>query len=467
MLYRNRSIIFTLILTLLVLGGCTQAAPEAIKETVIVEQEVEVTPVPAQPEHTEPVTLVYWSDPRFTNVKGMEDITQVAGDYEMLLAEEFMKLHPNVTIEVEALKWEDLSTKVTAAIAAGSPPDILKDYLGRTSGYAWQGLLEPLEGAIPQEEYDDYLPDLIDQYTINGHLHGLPLFYWVTSMAVNRAIWDEAGATDLLPLDDGEWTFDEFEAAIRAVQKPDELWPIGLKVSSEQGDYQYLAFPWGMGATLYPPGDYTQTALNSPEGISGIEKIVQWVNEGLIAPGATTLTGADLDNMFFSGQTAIQGYSLVFKSVLSKAIAEGRVTADIDLIYTMYPHAPGVTTGGMAAGPTGVVVFKQDDPEKLYWATEFVRYLASTELQREYSINSYQFPARISVGTPLAGDIDYEKLLKWVQEYGLSDMGLASPHYGEVRVELFPRLQAAMLGDMTAVEALAEYEEVVNAILSE
>jgi ABC-type glycerol-3-phosphate transport system substrate-binding protein len=471
-------IVNILFVATILLSACATPTPEIVRETVVVEKEKvvketvvvekevekEVTPTPA---HTSPVTLVYWSDPRFTLMKGKEDITQEIGDYERLLAEEFMKMHPNVTIEVDALAWEDLTTKVTAAIAADSPPDVLKDYLGRTSGYAWQDLLEPLENAIPQEEYDDYLPDLINQYTINGHLHGLPLFYWITCMAGNKAIWDAAGATDLLPLDDGEWTFDEYEAALRAVQKPDEIWPLGLQVASEQGDYMYLAYMWGMGATLYPPADYSRSALNSPEGVAGVEKIVQWVNEDLIEPGATTITGDDLNNMFYTGQTAIQGSSLAAKTSLERAKLEGRVTTDIDLFFAMFPHAPGVKTGSMAAGPTGVVVFKQDDPEKRYWAIEFARFLANADNQREYCINASQFPSRKSVGTPLAGDSDYEKLLAWVKEYGLSDMGLASPNYYEMRVQLFPRLQAAMLGEKTPAEALADYEKVANEVLSQ
>ena len=60
----------------------------------------------------------------------------------------------------------------------------------------------------------------------------------------------------------------------------------------------------------------------------------------------------------------------------------------------------------------------------------------------------------------------YLKVLGWIQEYGLEDMGLASPAYYEVRVQLFPRLQAAMLGEKTAEEALAEYEAASNEVLS-
>ena len=167
---RNKWVsIFSLVVIVAMLAGCGAAEPQVIKETEVVEVEKEVekivtevvekevmVEVTATPEFPDDVTLVYWSDPRFTLVKGKEDQTQVVGDYEMLLAEQFMAMHPNVTIEVEALQWADLSTKVTAAIAAGSPPNVLKDYLGRTSGYAWQDLLEPLEDCPPPAELDDY-----------------------------------------------------------------------------------------------------------------------------------------------------------------------------------------------------------------------------------------------------------------------------------------------------------------------
>ena len=82
------------------------------------------------------ITITYWVDPRFQFVKGLEDQTKDFGDWEKLQAEEFMKLHPNVKIEVQALTWDDLGKKVPASIAAGTQLDFLRDYLGRTAMYA-------------------------------------------------------------------------------------------------------------------------------------------------------------------------------------------------------------------------------------------------------------------------------------------------------------------------------------------
>ena len=169
--------------------------------------------VPAMAE--EPVTLRFWTDPRFRNIAGMEDKTSLPGEWEMIQAQEFMKLYPHVTIEVEVIPFEDLTVRVPAAIAAGGAPDILKDYLGRTAQYWHEGVLEPLEDLIPQDELADYLPSLVEMYTLDGHLHALPSYSWVGHLVANKAIWDEKGLGHLLPtIDNPSWTVEEFEAAI-------------------------------------------------------------------------------------------------------------------------------------------------------------------------------------------------------------------------------------------------------------
>ena len=120
--------------------------------------------VPAMAE--EPVTLRFWTEPRFRNIAGMEDKTSLPGEWEMIQAQEFMKLYPHVTIEVEVIPFEDLTVRVPAAIAAGGAPDILKDYLGRTAQYWHEGVLEPLN-LIPKTNFD-YLPSLVEMYTWMG-----------------------------------------------------------------------------------------------------------------------------------------------------------------------------------------------------------------------------------------------------------------------------------------------------------
>ena len=218
------------------------------------------------------IVITYWAQPLVKSIEGMEDLTPNTGDYEKILAKEYMEMHPEVEIRVQVVDWHDMTTKVPTAVLGGRGPDVLADYVGRTSGYAYKGWLEPLENDIPADELADYHEDWIEQYTIDGHLHGLPGYAWLSVLVVNRALWDDAGKGDLIPtLDDPTWTVDEFHEALKAVARPGEVWPLGLLLSSEQGDYHRFSFQFGFGAKMYENGDYTNPLLNSDAGVKGLE----------------------------------------------------------------------------------------------------------------------------------------------------------------------------------------------------
>ena len=168
----------------------------------------------------DPVTITYWTDPNMAAPANHPEFTSL-GEYEQWQAEQFMEMHPHVTIEVQGLDWPDLPKKVPAAIASGNPPDILKDYLGRTSGYGFEEVTVDLFEYLTEEEIADIQPGLIDLYTINGRLHAMPTYFWSHHMIVNKALFDQAGLGDMIPMDDRDWTFDEFLEAMRAIKAAD------------------------------------------------------------------------------------------------------------------------------------------------------------------------------------------------------------------------------------------------------
>jgi multiple sugar transport system substrate-binding protein len=451
------------------LGVLNACAPQPAPQPTQAPQAAAPTeaPMPTAPPPPAKVSLVYWAEPRFQNVPGMEAQTQEIGDYEKLLAQQFMDANPNVTIDAEALAWEDLSTKVVAAIAAGTPPDLLKDYLGRTSAYANQDLLEPLEDAIPKDVYDDFLPSLIELYTIKNHLSGLPIYFWITGFGGNTLPFKDVGAEDKLPNADGTYPITRFEEALAALAIPDKRWPLAVQVASEQGDYANLGFFWANGAKLYNNGDYSKTALNSPEAVDTLTKLVDWYNKGYIEPGVTTISGDDMNGMLYKGE-AVMGITGPgwMTTIYDPAKAQGKVTQDWTPFYSVFPAPEGAKSGGLAAGPTSVVIFKQTDDNKRTAAVDFATFLVGPDLQKQYDTVSKQYPTRKSVGNPFEGDADLTNFVQWSQKFGVEDMGLSSPAYAEVRVQLPPQLQAAFLGKKTPEQALADYEKAANEILA-
>lgn len=414
----------------------------------------------------EKVTISYWVDPRFQRIKGMEKQTENFGDFEKIQAQEFMKLHPNVKIEVQSLTWDDLPKKIPAAIAASSPPDILRDYLGRTAQYAYQGVLENLETLLPKEELDDYIPSYLQLYTINGHLHALPAYAWAAGVVVNKALWKDKGKENLLPTKDNPyWTMDQFDTALRAVADKGKVFPFAVQVAESQGDTGLYNFFWGFGAKLFKNGDYSKVALNSPEGVKALEYLVKLNDEGLLQPSAVTAKATDIDTLLWQGQLGGLGDTLGAWSKLDNAKTEGKTKGAIDLAMVSQPSADGVKNG-LPVGPTGLAVFKQKDENKKKWIAEFLKFINKTEYQKTYAINAGQFPVKKSAGVPLQDDPNYGVLQKIIQDRGVEDSGLTAPKYAEIRVLLQPEIQAALLKAKSPAQALADYEKAANKILS-
>jgi len=431
------------------------AVEKVVKETVVVEKEVKVE-VTAAPEKKEPVTITWWTDPAFADNKTWPEC-KIMGDYEKMIAAEYMKTHPWVTVEVQAMDWADLPKKVPAAVAAGVPPDIMKDYLGRSSGYAWEGgILENMEEILPQAALDDILPGMVDLYTIEGHLHGFPAYFWEVHMTLNYALFEEAGLTDMLPLDDHDWTFAEFRAAAEAIQAAGVDYAYADQVASEQGDYGTHSWIWGAGSNTWRD-DCQGLDLDNDAALEAFTFLNDLYQDGLMNPDATTAGWQDVNNLFFTGKAAFLGGSgLNFLNVsMPNAIAEGKVPGPMDARITMYPHAEGVSQG-LPAGPTSFFVFKKEDRTdyELGEIVDFLLYINGEKWLRDACLNNAQFPALKSVSAPLAGDPNYEMVLNWVAERGTESMGLQCPHFAEVRAAMPAFFQAMFLGQMTPQEAI-------------
>lgn len=476
------SLILLLTLFAIIIAACGAPAAPAAAPTAAVAvaataapAEAAPTAAPAEaaaptaaapPASDKPINLVYWVTPEIKDVVGMEDTTKEFGDYEKIQAAEYMKLHPNIVIDVQSLSAEDLTKKVTAAIASGTPPDLLKDYVGRTSGYAYQGLLEDFLPVLPKQELDDYDPSYIKMYTINGQLHGLPLYAWTVHLVVNRAIWESAGKADLLPKEgEGSWTYTQFTAAMQAVAQPGKVWPWWGQFASEQGDYCNYGFLWGKGAFVYNAGDYSKVVANTPAGVAGLTFLADMAKNEIMEPGSTTIALSERDNMVGKGQAAAWCDSLYAFQWVPQAEKEGKFSVPVKLQVLQFPHEEGLKSP-MPVGPTGFVVFKQTDPDKRTAAMDFARWLNTPEFQRVNAANAKQFPTRKSTGNPLENDANYKMVQGWMAENGLVDLGLASPVYYKVRVAAVPHLQAAILGEKTPAEALKDFENDANAIIN-
>src|SRR3989442_6826917 len=92
-------------------------------------------------------------------------LNQVAAEYE--------KAHPDVSIKIEGLAWGDLEKKLTAALAAGAPPDAAHGQPITCVSFAANGLLRPVDDLVESLGNDNLIDAFRSLCRWQGRTYGV------------------------------------------------------------------------------------------------------------------------------------------------------------------------------------------------------------------------------------------------------------------------------------------------------
>lgn len=375
----------------------------------------------------------------------------------------FAKIRPDIKVEYEFVSPGNMADKVTLSAAAGDPPNVIFGYAGRSIAWWHQDLLESLNGTLTQEEIDDFVPGILDLYTIDGELASYPIYHDMIAYIVNKTLLEEAGAWDLIP-ESREVTYDTLMKIAELVNDPPNVYAFCFFATGKGGDYYMLDYFKMFGANQYEGGDYTHTTLNSDAGVKALEWMIDMIDRGYSPPGAAGMSSKNYADLVGAGKIAMHGHTAAGASEYSATIKYESKIADRVYEYAVVqtPHVEGVLSPGLFPSPTNITVFKEEDPAKREAAIAFAKFLISPEFMAYSSTISKSFPTRKSVSTEILEDPNYKFAMENVSRVGMADLGMNSPHYLEVRLARFPELQAAFMGTKTAKEALDDFAKAVE-----
>src|SRR4030095_4377148 len=107
---------------------------------------------------------------------------------------DWKKAHPNDTVKVELQQWNNITTKLDAAFAGSSPPDVVE--LGNTlvSKYAAAGALQDLTGSRGEFENNQaWLQSLTESCTMEGKLVCAPYYAGSRAVIYRKSMFAKAG----------------------------------------------------------------------------------------------------------------------------------------------------------------------------------------------------------------------------------------------------------------------------------
>jgi multiple sugar transport system substrate-binding protein len=127
----------------------------------------------------------------------------------------FEKLHPDITVKQEGLAWGDLEAKLTAALAAGAPPDAAHGQAITCASFHAKGLLRDQEDIADAIGRDNIWEAVRNECRFDGKYYGIPHSPNVSLLIYRKDIFKQKG---LKP----PKTWDDFIKVAQAMMERDK-----------------------------------------------------------------------------------------------------------------------------------------------------------------------------------------------------------------------------------------------------
>jgi multiple sugar transport system substrate-binding protein len=105
----------------------------------------------------------------------------------------FEKVHPDITVKQEALAWGDLEAKLTAALAAGAPPDASHGQAVTCASFYAKGLLRDQEDIAAAIGRDNIWEAVRRQCLHDGKYYGIPHSAATSLLIYRKDIFKQKG----------------------------------------------------------------------------------------------------------------------------------------------------------------------------------------------------------------------------------------------------------------------------------
>jgi multiple sugar transport system substrate-binding protein len=275
-------------------------------------------------------------------------------------------------------RYQALSQKIMAAVAAGGPPDVAQCYEAWTANLVRNGSIVPFDDLLAStSDPDDFYPIFLEGSRQQGKLWSFPFNKSVRCLYWNRDQFREAG------LERAPRTWEEYRDFARrlTVDADGDGVPERFGLASQITASMFENLLVQNGGSLLNE-DETEVTFDSPEGLDALE----FMADLLVRDGTALVSqGFEYQNEFLAGKVA-----MIEGSSVSLAFIEGKYTFELGIA----PLPAGLRDTQLVAG-TDVVVFS-GSPEQRQRAWRFIKWFTDTPQTARWAAETGYLPVRAS-----------------------------------------------------------------------
>jgi ABC-type glycerol-3-phosphate transport system substrate-binding protein len=384
------------------------------------------------------ITVVTWNIPYF------EDGFQQWVDA-------FKEIHPDFEVERIDMKGTELPTWYQTQVVAGTPPDIVDVQGGLWLEYASQGGLTDLTPLLERDkDYSDRInKDVLNNWNYQGGIYGVPLYVSKTLLFLNRNMMKEAGITE---------DPTSFEDLLADAEKMSG----GEKTGFMTLNFDWLYWPlFAMNGIQFANEDLTEAAFNTPEAVALVERLADLTGKGVIDKISWTGRWVEPNGAFAAGTVGIlHAHAPAFLWFKSKA----------DWVNNETVGAMNMPGGWSTPNSHSLVMSAGSKHPEEAW--DFMKIATGGDGAYAMGTGTNNLTGDMNVNARLMEYFE-ENLpaVVPVLETQFQDLDKLTGNWpfaqdAAIKEAFYPELQAALLGEKSAQEALDAAESKVNRILA-
>ena len=356
------------------------------------------------------------------------------------LLADFHAAHPEIHVTVEYLDYTNGDDKVNTAIEGNAAPDIIMEGPERLiANWGAKGLMVDLADIVPEGTYASVLGSCTSP---NGEVYEMPVCMIAHCMAINRDVFEEAGALQYLNEETHTWnSVDDFFKAVQAVYDAGYEYVGCIYCGGQGGDQGTRALITNVGGGTYSNADHTEYTYASTENATALSRL--YAQDG-IGFDPSIVAGDEIQN-FVNG---------TFQMAFCWNISQEVNNADA-LTFDVLPMAfPSDTTPCLQGGIWGFGVFNNGDEAKIEAAKTFIRFMTENDAQYAKAVEATTFaPVRDVAGIYATNELfpEYSLLSPLMGDYYQITLGWTT-----ARTEWWNMLQRVSSTDGSVDAILAE-----------
>jgi multiple sugar transport system substrate-binding protein len=308
------------------------------------------------------------------------------------IAARYSATHPDVEVTVQATPGgPQYYQQIDTRIAGHNAPDLMRFEYAAIGRYGNANVLMDLSGKLDANYGKDFLPTLWSAVTSHGKIYAVPANLDTEAIFYNVDVFNSLGIKPPETIEKS-WTWAEFIDVAKKLQAAKKT-PFPFGMEWQNSPFRWMPFLYQHGGQLLSD-DLKSQMVDSKVSIETIQWLQSWFTDRLVPP-STSIKSSDDPTILFANGTLAMCIGGDWKiPALTSAIGD---RFKWSVTHTTRDKNFAADIGGSCWGITR----RTKHPDE---AIDFLKYLTSANVQRDFVSRSQYLPARIS----LLKDITYK-----------------------------------------------------------